>query len=82
MATRIVFNRAAFRQLRTEPAVQRRVHEIASRIAAAAGPGYVVEDRVSPRSRARSAVVAETYKAKADAARGGLQRALEAGRGA
>lgn len=80
MAAKIKYNIKAFRELRTLPAVQDLCHEIAVDIATAAGDGYAVADRESPRSRARSVVYAETNQAKADAARGGLQRALEAGR--
>ena len=80
MVAKIKFNIKAFRELRSLPETKELCHEIAVDVATAAGDGFVVEDRENPRSRARSAVVAETNQAKAAAGRGDLQRALEAGR--
>ncbi len=81
MATRIVFNRKAFRELRTLPSVQDDLIERAKRIADAAGDGYVVGEPDPPRNRARAAVIASTHQARDDAARNGtLSRSLEAGR--
>jgi len=81
MATRLKFNRAAFRALRTDPGVRADIADRAARVAQAAGEGVEVLPIQEPRNRARAIVAPVT----ADAARRVAQdntliRALEAGR--
>ena len=65
---KLKFNRDAFRDLRLEPGVIAFTKEIAEKVAAAAGPGFVVK-RGLGRNRSRYTVVPttpEAYKANAD----------------
>jgi hypothetical protein len=77
---RIKLNSASVRALLNAETVQRDLKDRAERIAAAAGPGMEVEESVGA-TRARAAVVTESFEAKAAEARtGALTRALGAGR--
>lgn len=81
MATRLTFRRAAFRELRTLPAVRADIAARARRVAQAAGPGVEVLPIQEPRNRARAVVAPVTPEAAARVAQGNdLIRALEAGR--
>lgn len=65
---RVKFNQGAFRELRLDPNVLAFTREIAEKVAAAAGPGFVVK-RGLGRNRSRYTVVPttpEAYKANAD----------------
>ncbi len=81
---RIKWNRGAFAELRTLPAVMNELGGYADRIASAAGDGY---EATTPavtggRVRGRAAVVATTAKANRDNAKNHtLLRALGQGRG-
>ena len=69
MPARIIFNVKAFAVIRSSQGAQDHIAKIAEGVADAAGPGFVVEHRQDPRSRARSAVIAATPEAQAAAAR-------------
>lgn len=78
---RIKWNRKAFNQIRTLPAVQADVNARAERIAAACGDGFEAFPTQGPRRRARAAVVAVTAEAKARNARDNtILRNLDSGR--
>ena len=65
---KVKFNTGAFRELRRTPGVDQFTRQVAERVAAAAGPGFVVK-RGQGRNRARYTVVPTTpaaYKANAD----------------
>lgn len=65
MSTRIEWNIAAFRALRTDPAIVADVQSRAERIAAAAGEGHGVSVSTSSgRGRARATVATESYEAR------------------
>ena len=81
MATRLVFNRKAFRQILTDPGVVADMQRRAEAIAEAAGEGYVAAVTENPHTRARAAVIAASPEAAADnAANNTLLRSLDAGR--
>ena len=82
MSTRIEWNIAAFRALRTDPAIVADVQSRAERIAAAAGDGNGVQVTTSGgRGRARATVMTETYEARLDEAQNmTLTRSVDAGR--
>lgn len=78
---RIRLNRAGIRELLRSPGVQADLAARARRIAAAAGPGHVVDVEVGP-NRARAAVITDSVDAMvAEATRRSLTRAIDAGRG-
>ncbi len=77
---RFQLNRAAVGQLLKSNEVQADLKRRADRIAAAAGPGHEVEERVG-RNRARATVRTTTVEAMIQqAAHQTLSRAIEAGR--
>lgn len=79
MAMRVVFNRAAFRAIRTSPRVVSDMARRAQRAAQSAGEGYVAATTSAPRNRARAAILAVSPEAKADNARNNtLIRSLDA----
>ena len=62
------FNRAAFRAIRLDPGVQAFTKEVAEKVAAAAGPGFVAKPGAGT-NRARYTVVPttpEAYRANAN----------------
>lgn len=78
MAIRVVFNRAAFRRIRTSPRVVADMARRAEKGAQSAGSGYVAATTSAPRNRARAAILAVSPEAKADNARNNtLIRALD-----
>jgi len=77
---RIKWRTKGFRELRLQPRVAADVQRRAERVAAAAGDGFVAE-KSEGRNRARSAVIAVTYKARRRSAEDNvLIKALDAGR--
>lgn len=77
---RLVFHDRAIQGLLKSPEVQADLDRRARNIAAAAGEGYEVLR--SPGRRARAVVITGTWAAKrAEAKRGNLRRAIDAGRG-
>lgn len=80
MAVRIVYNLAAFRELRTAPAVQADITRRAEAVAAAAGEGYEAKQMTQSKTRARAIVYPDTYAAAVDNSENQtLLRALQAG---
>lgn len=80
MEVRVVLNRAGVGELLRSAEVKAELERRAARIAAAAGAGNEVESGVG-RTRARAAVVTETFEAKHSEAKDRtLTRALDAGR--
>lgn len=69
MATRIVFNTQAFRELRTLPAMWDDVTERAERIAAACGDGFEAHRSTQRVNRAGAIVITATAEARARNAR-------------
>lgn len=59
---RVKFNRKAFEELRKSPGVDAFTREVAEKVAAAAGPGFIVK-RGLGRRRARFTVVPSTPEA-------------------
>lgn len=81
MAVRIAYNLAAFRELRTSPAVWADIMRRAQAVADAAGEGYEAKEMAQSKTRARAIVYPETYEAAVDNSENQtLLRALEAGR--
>lgn len=77
---RIQLNRKGVRTLLRSPAVLADLEGRARRIAAAAGPGHVVDSSVG-RNRARAAVITATAEAMlSEAKHRTLTRAIDAGR--
>lgn len=77
---RIEFDEKAFRALLRSDEVKADLERRARRIAAAAGPGHVV-DSDTGRNRARAEVVTGTFEAKrGEAVHHNLTRAIDAGR--
>ena len=78
---KIKWNRAAFREIRTLPAVDADMQSRAERVASAAGSGYEAKRTDNPRNRARAAVVTTSYRAIRENARHQtLLKSLDAGR--
>ena len=65
MASPVKLNLKGFRQLRTDPAVRKFVHEQAEKVARSAGEPCEAVDTEVPRNRARSAVVGPKRKSEA-----------------
>lgn len=81
MAVTIKLNSKGMRSLLRSQAVLGDLERRGARIAAAAGPGHVVEGSIG-RNRARAAVITATMEARAgEAKRRTLTRAIDAGRG-
>jgi hypothetical protein len=80
MAVRIVLNRKGIRDLLRSDEVRRDLERRAEAIAAAAGPGHVVDSEIGP-NRARASVRTDTIDAMIDEATSrNLTRSLDAGR--
>lgn len=80
MAVRIVLNRKGIRDLLRSDEVRRDLERRADAIAAAAGPGHVVDSEIGP-NRARASVRTDTIDAMIDEATSrNLTRSLDAGR--
>lgn len=80
MTVRVKINRKAVRALLRDPKVAADLERRARAIAAAAGPGHVVESEIG-RTRARAAVITETPEAAlAEATQRRLTRSIDAGR--
>lgn len=79
-SVRVVLNRKNVRELLRSEAVRRDLERRAQNIAAAAGPGHIVDSQIG-RNRARAAVITATFDAmRAEARDRNLTRAIDAGR--
>jgi hypothetical protein len=77
---RVVLNRRNIRALLKSEAVRADLERRAENIAAAAGPGHIVDSQIG-RNRARAAVITATAEAmRAEATDRNLTRAIDAGR--
>jgi hypothetical protein len=77
---RVVLNRRNIRALLKSEAVRADLERRAENIAAAAGPGHIVDSQIG-RNRARAAVITSTAEAmRAEATDRNLTRAIDAGR--
>lgn len=81
-APRIEWNLAAFRAIRTDPAIVADLQDRAERIAAAAGPGHeVAVTTTGGRGRARASIVTATFEARmSESENMTLTSAIDAGR--
>lgn len=78
--TRVVLNRRNVRAILRSEAVRADLVRRADNIAAAAGPGHIVDSQIG-RNRARAAVITATFPAmRAEARDRNLTRAIDAGR--
>lgn len=79
---RLDLNLAAFREIRTSPAVMADVTSRARSIAASAGEGHMVDSEITGgRGRARAVVYTATYEAMSkEATDQNLTRSIDAGR--
>lgn len=79
-STRVVLNKRNIRAILRSETVRAELVRRAENIAAAAGPGHVVDSQIG-RNRARAAVITTTAQAMAAEARDrNLTRAIDAGR--
>lgn len=80
MPVRIDLNRASVKALLRSPEVLAELERRARNIAAAAGPGHIVDSQIG-RNRARAAVITDSFGAMwREARERNLSRSIDAGR--